>query len=305
MFKHWYNPETNKAEPIDTLVVKVELEGHEEASPEIWKNWDNRTRQQFLMRYRLAYLSDAWVNWCPELGTVLANDEVVNGLSVRGSFPVERKKMKQWFLRITPYAQRLLDGLDAIEWSDSIKEIQRNWIGRSEGANLFFPIKDHEEQLEIFTTRPDTIFGSSFMVLAPEHPLVEQITHPDYKNRVMAYVNEAKNRSERERMSEVKTITGVFTGAYCINPFNEQPIPIWIADYVLAGYGTGAIMAVPAHDQRDYDFARHFDLPIVPVVSGGDLTDGAFEAKEGTMINSDFINGLVVKEAIQAVIRKA
>jgi leucyl-tRNA synthetase len=305
LFKHWYNPDTNKAEPIDTLVVKIELEGHDEISPESWKNWDDKIRQQFLMNYRLAYLSDAWVNWCPELGTVLANDEVVNGLSVRGGHPVERKQMKQWFLRITPYAQRLLDGLNTIEWSDSIKEIQRNWIGRSEGANLFFPIKDHEEQLEIFTTRPDTIFGSSFMVLAPEHPMVEQITTPEKKQEVLAYTEAAKNRSERERMSEVKTITGVFTGAYCLNPFNQQPIPIWIADYVLAGYGTGAIMAVPAHDQRDYDFARHFDLPVVPVVTGGDVSEAAFEAKEGIMINSDFIDGLKVQDAIQSVINKA
>lgn len=305
LFNHWFNPESQMAEPIAGLTERISSSGHAGITPTVWKNWNERERQEFLMNYRLAYLSDAMVNWCPELGTVLANDEVVNGFSVRGGHPVERKLMKQWFLRITPYAQRLLDGLEAIDWSDSLKEIQRNWIGRSEGADIFFPVRDHNFLLKIFTTRPDTIFGATFMVLAPEHELVGKITTPGHREAVSKYVQKARNRSERERMADVRRITGEFTGGYCLNPFSGSPIPVWVADYVLAGYGTGAIMAVPAHDQRDYEFASHFGLPIVQVVSGGDISESSYDAKDGILINSDFINGLTVKEAIHAVIRRA
>ncbi len=301
LFNHWYDPDKQKAEPIETLISRLSTEGYDEVTSSQWNSKTKKEQQEFLMNYRLAYLSDAMVNWCPELGTVLANDEVNNGISVRGGHPVERKLMKQWFLRITPYAQRLLDGLDTVDWFESLKEIQRNWIGRSEGADIFFPIQDTDYNLEIFTTRPDTIFGSTYMVLAPEHKLVEKITSTDRKEVVMAYVEKARNRSERERMIEVKHITGEFTGAYCLNPINGQPIPIWVADYVLAGYGTGAIMAVPAHDQRDYEFAKHFGLPIIEVVSGGDISESSYDAKEGILINSNFINGMSVKEAVQAV----
>ena len=251
-----------------------------------------------MQNYRLAFRADTLVNWCPGLGTVLANDEVKDGLSVRGGFPVEQKQMKQWQLRVTAYAQRMLDGLEQLEWSESLKEIQRNWIGRSVGAQLFFGLKGTEEKLEVFTTRPDTIFGVTFMVLAPEHELVEQLTTPEYKEAVEAYLAETKKRSERERMADTKRVSGQFTGGYAINPFNGKEIPIYISDYVLAGYGTGAIMAVPAHDSRDYAFARHFGLPLIPVVEGGDLEKESYDAKEGRLINSEFLNGLDVKEAI-------
>ena len=331
LFNHWYNLKTQKAEPVSSLVKIFEKEGNAGISASMTANWfkdlikkdssfgeswngtfsasdwvsfTEKQQQEILMNYRLAYLSDAMVNWCPELGTVLANDEVSNGFSERGGHPVERKLMRQWFLRITAYSQRLLDGLDAVEFSDSLKEMQRNWIGRSEGAEIHFPIKDSDIRLNIFTTRPDTIFGSTFMVLAPEHELLGVITTPDRKEAVAQYIASAKNRSERERMAEVKKVSGEFTGAYCLNPFNNKPIPIWVADYVLAGYGTGAIMAVPAHDSRDYDFARHFGLPIIEVVSGGDISEHSYDAKDGLLINSEFINGMQVKEAISAVIRK-
>ncbi|MBE0646639.1 MAG: leucine--tRNA ligase [Bacteroidales bacterium] len=302
LFNHWYNPILQKAEPITKLIAQIKETGFDGLTPLLWNGWSEKEQQELLMNYRLAYISDAMVNWCPELGTVLANDEVANGFSVRGGHPVERKLMKQWFLRITPYAQRLLDGLDSLDWFDSLKEIQRNWIGRSQGADILFPVKGHDDQLEIFTTRPDTIFGSTYMVLAPEHELVEKITTSDRREAVKGYTETAKNRSERERMTDVKKITGEFTGAYCLNPFNQQPIPIWVAEYVLAGYGTGAIMAVPAHDQRDYEFAKHFGLPIKEVVSGGDISECSFDAKEGILVNSGFISGMEVKEAIQAVI---
>ncbi|MFH1295972.1 MAG: leucine--tRNA ligase [Bacteroidota bacterium] len=304
LFNHWYNPYMQKAEPITRLMKRLMESGFEEVTPGQWRSWSEKQQQEFLMNYRLVYLSDAMVNWCPELGTVLANDEVVNGFSVRGGHSVERRLMKQWFLRITPYAQRLLDGLESVDWFESLKEIQRNWIGKSEGADIFFQIKDHACQLEIFTTRPDTIFGSTYMVLAPEHELVRKITTPDRRAPVLAYTEMAKKRSERERMTDVNKITGEFTGAYCLNPFNHQPIPIWVADYVLAGYGTGAIMAVPAHDQRDYEFATHFGLPITEVVSGGNITESSYDAKEGILINSGFINGMDVKEAVRAVITR-
>ena len=251
-----------------------------------------------LQNYRLAYRADTMVNWCPKLGTVLANDEVRDGLSVRGGYPVEQKRMKQWLLRVTAYAQRMLDGLDSLEWSDSLKEIQRNWIGRSVGAQVFFDIQGSERKLEIFTTRPDTIFGVTFMVIAPEHEWVGELTTAENRSAVEEYIAQARKRSERERIAETRRVSGVPTGSYAINPFTGRAIPIYVSDYVLAGYGTGAIMAVPAHDSRDYAFARHFGLEIVPVVEGGDIEKESYDAKSGRMINSDFLNGMDVKEAI-------
>jgi leucyl-tRNA synthetase len=314
LFNSWYNKKTKKSEPIDQLIKEFEQNGNvsvnastdltDSFTAENWNAMDEKNQQETLMSYRLAYLSDTMVNWCPELGTVLANDEVKEGLSERGGHPIERKLMKQWSLRITAYAQRLLDGLEKIDWSDSLKEVQKNWIGRSEGATCYFDIKGFKDKLEIFTTRPDTMFGSTYMVLAPEHNIVEKITTSDQKEEIDKYVAWAKNRSERERQSEVKNITGVFTGSYGINPLNGAEIPIWIADYVLAGYGSGAIMAVPAHDSRDYAFAKHFNLPIIQVVSGGDISEESYDAKEGKMINSGFLNGMDVKEAIIAAIKK-
>lgn len=314
LFNSWYNVATNKAEPISSLIDIFETLGNNQVSAvhshdwnfnsHDWKSFNEKTKSEILLNYRLAYISDAMVNWCPELGTVLANDEVKDGVSERGGYPVERKQMKQWSMRITAYAQRLLDGLEKIEWSDSLKEQQRNWIGRSEGAEVRFKIFNSELELLIFTTRPDTIFGATYMTLAPEHEYVDIITTEDYKNEVNGYVLEATNRSERERMAEVKNITGVFTGAYAIHPFTGNKIPIWVGDYVLSSYGTGAVMAVPAHDARDFAFAQYFNLPIVEVVSGGDLTQGSYDAKEGKVINSEFLNGLDVKDAIKKVIEK-
>lgn len=319
LFGHWYNKKTSKAEPISSLVAEFGTRGNvavdaacspvDAFTAEDWKKKTEVEQQQTLMHYRLAYLADTWVNWCPALGTVLANDEVVNGLSERGGHPVERKLMKQWSLRITAYAQRLLDGLDHIDWVDSLKEMQRYWIGRSEGAAVYFGIKGFDSKLEVFTTRPDTLWGATFMVLAPEHELVETITTDEYRGNVEKYVKWAKSRSEVERMSEVKTISGQFTGAFGINPVNGEEIPIWIADYVLAGYGTGAIMAVPGHDSRDFAFARHFSLPIIQVVvkEGEDPTDPAswdesYDSKEGRMIHSGMIDGLQVQEAIKKTV---
>lgn len=308
MFDSYYNNVCQKARPIAELVVAFEQNGtqgvdaactHELSfTAEEWKAMSEAEKEATLQNYRLAFRADTLVNWCPGLGTVLANDEVKDGLSVRGGFPVEQKQMKQWQLRVTAYAQRMLDGLEQLEWSESLKEIQRNWIGRSVGAQLFFGLKGTEEKLEVFTTRPDTIFGVTFMVLAPEYELVEQLTTPEYKEAVEAYLAETKKRSERERMADTKRVSGQFTGGYAINPFNGKEIPIYISDYVLAGYGTGAIMAVPAHDSRDYAFARHFGLPLIPVVEGGDLEKESYDAKEGRLINSEFLNGLDVKEAI-------
>ncbi len=319
IFKHWYNKASNKAESIDELVKEFEKNGNlniHAASDQTdfftaleWNSKTEKEQQQILMNYRLAYLANTWVNWCPALGTVLANDEVVNGVSERGGHPVERKLMKQWSLRITAYAQRLLDGLDKIDWFDSLKEMQRYWIGRSEGASVNFRIKRHAGVIEVFTTRPDTLWGATFMVLAPEHELISQITTPEHREEVEKYIKWAKNRSEVERMAEVKQITGKFTGAYGINPVNGKEIPIWIADYVLSGYGTGAIMAVPAHDSRDFAFAKHFGLTILQVVTkeGAEPSDPktweeSYDAKEGTMINSGFITGMEVKEAIRKTI---
>ncbi len=314
MFDSYYCNTRQQARPIAELIAAFEANGTEgldvacteelHFTAEQWKAMDEKRREEVLQNYRLAFRADTMVNWCPQLGTVLANDEVKDGLSVRGGYPVEQKRMKQWLLRVTAYAQRLLDGLDRLEWSDSLKEIQRNWIGRSEGAQVFFPINGHEEQLEIFTTRPDTIFGVTFMVLAPEHEYVARLTTPENKAAVEAYLEETKKRSERERIAETRRVSGVFTGSYAVNPFNGKKIPIYISDYVLAGYGTGAIMAVPAHDSRDYAFAKHFELPIIPVVEGGDLSIESYDAKAGKLINSDFINGLDVKEAIQVMFRE-
>ncbi len=328
LFNHYYDEERQQARPISELVEK--FEAGDARAPQ-WASMNDKERQQLLMNYRLAYLADTAVNWCPELGTVLANDEVVGGLSVRGGYPVERKLMRQWSLRITAYAQRLVDGLDQVEWTDSLKEIQRNWIGRSEGAAVWFPldVPSNENVLpgaqaympqfdpqpvpsfEIFTTRPDTIFGVTFMVLCPEHELIEQITTPDKRDEVMQYVTWAKNRSERERQAEVKKVSGVFTGAYAVNPLTEEKIPIFVSDYVLAGYGTGAIMAVPAHDSRDFAFARHFNLPIRQVVTlEKDVTSDpatwseSMDAKTGYSVNSGFVSGMKVKEAMKAVIDK-
>ncbi|MBK7173189.1 MAG: leucine--tRNA ligase [Bacteroidales bacterium] len=321
LFESWYNKTTDKAESISSLVqIFTQLGNHnvQAACNEVqlftsdeWNAMNETQQQGILMNYRMAYLAETVVNWCPELGTVLANDEVSEGASVRGGHPVERKKMKQWLLRITAYSERLLTGLNTIDWSESLKEIQRNWIGRSEGCEAFFKIKGHEELLEIFTTRADTMFGVTFMVLAPEHPFVEKITTSDFKERVTQYVTWSKNRSDRERMTEVKKVSGEFTGAYAINPLNNSEIPIYIADYVLMGYGTGAIMAVPGHDSRDFAFARHFNLPIVQVVcphgqepSDPSTWEESLDSKEGRMINSGFINGMDVKEAIPATIMK-
>jgi len=331
LFNHWYDNKKQKAGSITSLIKFFKEHGNEaidaavtpnwfkdlvKKDPSFGRNWNGifsahqwaayseKQQREILMNYRLAFLSDAMVNWCPELGTVLANDEVSNGFSIRGGHLVERKLMRQWFLRITAYAQRLLDGLDSIDFSDSLKEMQRNWIGRSEGAEILFPVQNSNFKLNIFTTRPDTIFGSTFMVLAPEHDLIPKITTENRHEAVMSYIHDAMNRSERERMAEVKKISGEFTGAYCLNPLNGNPIPVWVADYVLAGYGTGAIMAVPAHDSRDYDFAKHFDLPVIEVVSGGDISASSYDAKDGILINSEFINGLQVKDAITAVIRR-
>ena len=311
MFAHYYDRKEQKAMPIENLVAHFAANGTEGVdaacsteltfTAEQWAAMSEAEKEQTLQNYRLAFRADTMVNWCPKLGTVLANDEVKDGLSVRGGHPVVQKKMKQWLLRVTAYAQRMLDGMDALEWSDSLKEIQRNWIGRSEGAQVFFDAQMADgstRKLEIFTTRPDTIFGVTFMVVAPEHEWLADMTTPEQKTAVDEYIEQTKKRSELERISDTKRVSGVFTGAYATNPFTGKQIPIYASDYVLAGYGTGAIMAVPAHDSRDYAFARHFGLDIIPVVEGGDLTVASYDAKEGAMINSDFLNGTDVKEAI-------
>lgn len=323
LYNSWYNPKTNKAEPIETLVAIFEKEGFqgdlstvltggiekdlENFTAEKWKKFDEATRQIILMNFRLAYLSEAYVNWCPALGTVLANDEVKDGVSERGGHPVERKLMKQWSLRITAYAERLLSGLDHIEWSDSIKEAQRNWIGKSEGCTIKFEVENTSFKIEVFTTRPDTIFGVSYLTLAPELDIVHQITKAEQKNKVEAYITYATNRNERERQSDVKNISGEFTGAYAIHPFTKNKIPIWIGDYVLAGYGTGAVMAVPAHDTRDHAFAKHFNLPLQQVVecpSDWNINEFAYDEKKGKIINSEFLNGLEVKAAVTTSIKE-
>ena len=311
MFNSFYCYDEQKAMPITELVKAFEAVGTQglnvacgeemNFTAEEWKRKSTKEQQEILLNYRLAYLADTMVNWCPQLGTVLANDEVKEGLSLRGGYPVVQKKMRQWSLRVSAYAQRLLDGLDHLDWSDSLKDIQRNWIGRSQGADVKFDVKDSDLKLEIFTTRPDTIFGVSFMVLAPESDYVKPLTTPEQADAVAEYLDYVSKRTERERQTEVKKVTGVFTGSYAINPFTNEAIPIWISEYVLSGYGTGAIMAVPGHDSRDYAFAKHFNLPIVPVIDDGeghDMSESSYDAKAGKMINSGIINGMEVKEAI-------
>jgi leucyl-tRNA synthetase len=317
LFNSYYDYTSDKAESIDKLIVAFESNGNtginaacDEDTPaftaEEWQAMNEQEKAETLLKYRLTYVADAVVNWCPALGTVLANDEVKDGLSERGGYPVERKLMRQWMMRITAYAERLLQGLDTIDWPEPVKEMQRNWIGKSVGAELDFAVEGGaSEKIKVFTTRIDTIYGATFVVLAPEHELVNEITTDAQRTEVEAYVNVAKNRSERDRMTDVKTVSGVFTGAYAINPISEERVPIWIADYVLAGYGTGAVMAVPGHDSRDYAFAKHFNLTIREVVAGGNLEEEAYAAKEGKIINSGFLNGLEVKDAINAGIAKA
>lgn len=348
LFHSWYNPATNKAEKIDTLIHHFEtvgFNGNSESpltggievnidafSADEWKTFEESKKRFILMQFRLAYLDNTWVNWCPALGTVLANDEIVNGVSERGGHPVERKKMQQWSMRITSYAERLLTGLDTLDWNESIKDMQRNWIGKSKGSSISFDVvgtfppsegrksiafedqtsvqeigggQSSKISIEVFTTRPDTIFGVSYVTLAPEHELVAQLTTPENKAKIEAYVAYAKNRSERERQADVKNITGEFTGSYVLHPFTGEKIPVWIGDYVLAGYGTGAVMAVPAHDERDFRFAKYFDLPLPIVVQANqewDFEKDAYGEKSGKLINSEFLNGLEVKDAIAKAI---
>jgi len=294
MFNSYFDPKTQKTQPISKLIAEFE------ANDPKWATLSEREKQERLMNYRIAYLADTKVNWCPKLGTVLANDEVSEGLSVRGGYPVEQRVMRQWCLRVSAYAGRLLEGLDRIDWTESLKETQRNWIGRSEGAEMQFTVKGQDAPFTIFTTRADTIYGVTFMVLAPESEYVQRVVTPEQKEEVEAYLTRCKNRTERERIAD-RRVTGVFTGSYAINPLTQGEIPIFISDYVLAGYGTGAIMAVPAHDSRDYAFAKHFNLPIIPLIEGADVSEESFDAKEGKMINSGFLNGMEVKEAIQAM----
>lgn len=313
MFNSYYDLKENKAKPISDLIKHFEKNGTEgikaAASKELnftaeeWKNFSEKEKADILMNYRIAYQGESVVNWCESLGTVLANDEVSEGVSIRGGYPVEQKVMTQWLLRVSSYAQRLLEGLEKIQWSDALKETQRNWIGRSEGAEMKFPVVDKDFDLEIFTTRPDTSFGVTFMVLAPESEYVAKLVTPEHKKEVEDYLELVARKTERERQIE-KKVSGVFTGSYAVNPISGKEIPIWVSDYVLAGYGTGAIMAVPAHDSRDYAFARHFGLPIIPLIEGADVSQESFDAKEGVMMNSANdrlnLNGLTVKEAIAA-----
>ncbi|MHA7942754.1 leucine--tRNA ligase [Formosa sp. 3Alg 14/1] len=309
LFNSWFNNDTAKAEDISTLEAVFSKEGNASVNAvcddnivpftaEQWNGFSSEQKQAVLLQYRLTYLAETEVNWCPELGTVLANDEIVNGVSERGGYPVIRKKMTQWSMRISAYAERLLQGLNDIDWTDSLKESQRNWIGKSVGASVTFNVKGHDDKIDVFTTRPDTIFGVSFMTLAPEHELVSKITTDAQKADVEAYIEKTAKRSERERMADVKTISGVFTGAYAEHPFTKEPVAIWIGDYVLASYGTGAVMAVPCGDQRDYDFAKHFDIAIPNIFEGVDISEEAFAEKGNTKLtNSDFLNGLSYKEA--------
>ena len=322
LFESWYNVDSDKAESIDTLISKFSSEGNAninavcddnitDFSSEDWTRFSSEEQQEILLKYRLTYLAETEVNWCPALGTVLANDEIINGLSERGSHPVVRKKMTQWSMRISAYAERLLQGLESIDWTESLKESQRNWIGKSVGASVTFNViptvtsseVEMSNQIDVFTTRPDTIFGTSFMTLAPEHGLVSKITTAEYKAEVDAYVQATAKRSERDRMADVKTISGVFTGAYAEHPFTKAPIPIWIGDYVLAGYGTGAVMSVPCGDQRDYDFAKHFNIEITNIFEGVDISKEAYASKDNVKItNSDFLNGMDYKKASKRAI---
>ncbi|MGN6343087.1 MAG: leucine--tRNA ligase [Ginsengibacter sp.] len=312
LFKSWYNHNNKKAEPIETLIKELEESGTSNLQNDLiysftadeWKTFDEKKQQEILMDFRLAFSSYGEVNWCEALGTVLANDEVINGVSERGGFPVEKKKMRQWYLRITDYADRLLEALETVDFSDAMKEMQRNWIGKSEGAELQFSIFNSQFSIDVYTTRPDTIFGVDFLVLAPEHELVDKITTEAQRSPIHEYLHYVKSRSDRERMSEVKQITGCFTGAYAVNPFDGKKIPIWIAEYVLSGYGTGAIMAVPCGDQRDFDFATHFNIPITNII--GDYFNGkeANPTKEAILQNSGFLNGMIMKDALPVAIDK-
>ena len=302
MFDSWYDPRRQCARPISELVDILSSEGYEDVTAQAWNSASEKEKSDILMRWRIAYQGETSVNWCEGLGTVLANDEVKDGLSIRGGFPVEQKKMKQWQLRVSAYAERLLAGLDRLDWSDSLKEMQRNWIGKSEGTEVVFNVEcdGKTTPVTIFTTRVDTIFGVTFMVLAPESELVSSLTSAERKEEVQDYVKQVRKKTERERISETKSVSGVFTGAYGINPFTGKKVPVWVSEYVLAGYGTGAIMAVPAHDSRDYAFARKFNLPIVPIIEGCDVSESSFDAKEGKMCNSGFLDGMDVKQAIEA-----
>jgi len=314
LFNSWYNNDVDKAEDISVLETIFASQGNgnvnavcddtiESFSAEDWNGMSSEAQQKILLQYRLTYLAETEVNWCSALGTVLANDEIVNGVSERGGHAVIRKKMTQWSMRISAYAERLLQGLDKIDWTDSLKESQRNWIGKSIGASVTFNVNDHDAVIDVFTTRPDTIFGVSFMTLAPEHELVSKITTSDQKPAVEAYILATAKRSERDRMADVKTISGAFTGAYAEHPFTKEPIPVWIGDYVLAGYGTGAVMSVPCGDQRDYDFAKHFNISIPNIFEGVDISEEAYSDKEKTVIgNSDFLNGMNYKKATKRAI---
>jgi leucyl-tRNA synthetase len=330
IFNSWYNNDTKKTEPISTLIEKFNSNGSYnvnaaqdeewfkaldlekfpffgeyfvgEFTATDWQSMNEEQQQLILMHYRLTYLANSWVNWCPALGTVLANDEVKDGKSERGGHPVVQKLMRQWSMRISAFAQRLLDDLDTVDWSDSIKEIQRNWIGRSKGASVKFSVAGHGETIEVFTTRPDTIFGVDFVTLAPEHPLVNVVTTAEQKADITAYVQSASLKSERDRQSDVKNITGCFTGAYCEHPFTGKQIPIWIGDYVLASYGTGAVMAVPSGDQRDWDFATHFKIEITAIMEGADISEQADASKDKPLMNSDFLNGLKGGKAVNAAV---
>lgn len=316
MFGHYYDKTADKALPIGELVERFAKEGNANVnaacgevptfSAQEWNAFDQRRRSDILMQYRIAYQGETSVNWCPALGTVLANDEVKEGYSVRGGHPVEQKKMKQWQLRVSAYAERLLAGLDKLDWTDALKEMQRNWIGKSQGAEMIFktvtPGSKTQYDMTIFTTRADTVFGVTFMVLAPESDWVEKLTTAEQKSAVEEYLAFAKKKTERERMAETRKVTGVFTGSYAINPFTGKEVPVWVSEYVLSGYGTGAIMAVPAHDSRDYAFAKEFNLPIIPLIEGCDVSQQSFDAKEGIMCNSGFLSGMSVKEAIPAAI---
>lgn len=337
IFNSWYNVKTDKAEAISTLIAAFESNGNagieavtdytETFTASDWKAKSEKEQSDILMEYRLAYLADSWVNWCPALGTVLANDEVINGLSERGGHPVEQKLMRQWSMRIKAYAERLITGLDTVDWTDAIKDMQRNWIGKSVGASVKFVVSSSAQRIEndnshadldtsanaetrsdmtieVFTTRPDTIFGVSFMVLAPEHPLVDEITTAEYKDAIEAYKTAASLKSERDRQADVKNITGQFTGAYALHPFSGEKIPVWIGDYVLASYGTGAVMAVPCGDQRDWDFATHFNIPIKNIFENVDISEAAYAEKEGTIAHSDFLSGLPIKKAMAVAIAK-
>ena len=314
MFGSWYDNDLDKARPIEDLVKAFETSGTEginaactqemSFTSEQWNSMTDKEKSDTLMNWRIAYQGETSVNWCPKLGTVLANDEVKEGYSVRGGFPVEQKKMTQWQLRVSAYAARLLDDLETLDWTDSLKEMQRNWIGKSQGAEMHFKAYNGENEYDmvIFTTRADTVFGVTFMVLAPESEWVEKLVTPDRKAEVTEYLAQVRKKTERERIAETRKVTGVFSGSYAVNPLTGDRVPIWISEYVLAGYGTGAIMAVPAHDSRDYAFARHFNLPVIPLIEGCDVSESSFDAKEGIMCNSGFLNGMTVKEAIPAAI---